>query len=89
MNTESSIMNILSNYDILDVISKLSALNLLPFNQNKAIVFDYIIDLALQSSREEGITIMTLRFREMRSARLFPKYFPSSSPKGSAPQRKK
>ncbi len=53
MNTESSIMNILSNYDILDVISKLSALNLLPFNQNKAIVFDYIIDLALQSSREE------------------------------------
>lgn len=53
MNNKSSIKNILYNYDIFDVISRLSALNLLPFNQNKAIVFDYVIDLALQSNREE------------------------------------
>ena len=49
----SQILNILSNYDVYDVLSKLSALNLLPYNQNKAIVFDYLIDLVLQRGKEE------------------------------------
>ncbi|MBR3446368.1 MAG: hypothetical protein IKH27_00995 [Oscillospiraceae bacterium] len=46
-------MDILYNYDVYDTLTKLSALNLLPYNQNKAIIFDYVIDLILHEKKEQ------------------------------------
>ena len=47
-----TIVSSLQGYDILDYICKLSALNLVPYNQNKCIVFDKIIDQILLSELE-------------------------------------
>ena len=42
----------LQNYDIFDFLSKVSALNLLPHNQNKCIVLDTIINAILECKEE-------------------------------------
>lgn len=47
-----TIVSSLHGYDVLDYICKLSALNLVPYNQNKCIVFDKIIDQILLSELE-------------------------------------
>lgn len=45
----------LHGYDINDFISRVSALNLLPSNQNKCAVFDEIIDAILQCKKDEFV----------------------------------
>lgn len=42
----------LTNYDVLDFISRISSLNLIPYNQNKGLLFDKIIDHILRSQME-------------------------------------
>ena len=51
--TLDSIVNELKKYDINDFLTKISALNLLPYNQNKCIVFDAIINAILHTNLEE------------------------------------
>lgn len=46
------ILNELQNYDIFDFLSKVSALNLLPYNQNKCIVLDTIINAVLECKKD-------------------------------------
>lgn len=41
---KEELVNSLNNYNITDFLLKVSALNLLPYNQNKSIVFDSIIN---------------------------------------------
>ena len=43
-----SIVDELSHYDIFDFLVRLSALNLLPKNQNKCTVLDLIVDAILK-----------------------------------------
>ena len=38
------IINEIKNYDVVDFLLKLIALNLNPYNQNKCIIFDEIVD---------------------------------------------
>lgn len=47
------IVNELKKYDIYDFLTRISALNLLPYNQNKCIVFDAIINAILHTNLEE------------------------------------
>ncbi len=49
-NELNEIINEIKNYDIIDFISRVSSLNLLPYNQNKCIVFDAIINAILQKN---------------------------------------
>lgn len=47
-----TIVSSLSGYDVVDFMCKLSSLNLVPYNQNKCIIFDKIIDHILLSDLE-------------------------------------
>lgn len=51
----SDILTELENYDVYDFLSRVSALNLMPYNQNKCIVFDEIIKAILQEKQESFI----------------------------------
>ena len=55
------IINELYNYNIFDFISRVSALNLLPYNQNKSIIFDTLINAILEHKRDDfnGTSIMS------------------------------
>ena len=43
----TKLRNEVMKYDIYDVIARISALNLIPENQNKAVLFDSLIELLL------------------------------------------
>ena len=48
----NKIVNEIKKYNVYDVISKISALNLLPQNQNKSILFDTLISSILFETKE-------------------------------------
>ncbi|WP_278683263.1 hypothetical protein, partial [Paraclostridium bifermentans] len=48
----NKIVNEIKKYDVYDVISRISALNLLPQNQNKSILFDTLISSILFETKE-------------------------------------
>ena len=43
----TELRNEVMKYDVYDVIARISALNLIPENQNKAVLFDSLIDFLL------------------------------------------
>ena len=45
-----TLLSRLNNYDINDFICRVSALNLIPYNQNKCAIFDKLIDHVLMSA---------------------------------------
>lgn len=47
------LLELIKKYNIYDFIAKLSALNIVPENQNKCIVFDYIINMILCEDSED------------------------------------
>jgi len=62
------ILNEIKKYDIFDFIARLSALNLVPENQNKSILFDTIISSILTINRNEftsNIKMSSGKFRKI------------------------
>lgn len=48
-----SLKNTIKNYDVYDFINSVSALNLIPSNQSKSVIFNVIISTALSIPKEE------------------------------------
>ncbi|AKC63121.1 Uncharacterised protein [Clostridium sporogenes] len=62
------IINEVKRYDVFDFISRVSALNLIPENQNKSILFDALIESLLTLNRSEynsSIKISSGKFRKI------------------------
>lgn len=47
------ILELIKKYNIYDFIARISALNVIPENQNKSVVFDYIINMILCENSED------------------------------------
>ncbi|MFW2503469.1 hypothetical protein ACN078_20300 [Clostridium diolis] len=67
-NKMQYIVNEVKKYDIFDFIARVSALNLVPENQNKSILFDALIGVLLTTKRSEYISnnkISSGKFRKI------------------------